>query len=191
MNIFSIQTNLVFLEKPEWLDAFKQKHNDIPYEYHVTLKQPCKITEEGIKDVREKLNVFFQNANKKSIPITFNQLVLDNSEVDKNEGVIMIKAKNDEIVELQKEILNLLSDYRDYYLPETEEYEKNFAPHITIAANLSREKFDLAKADLKGDYLLKGVITKVVLSVRNFDSATNNQDKREDYTYELSFTRIT
>ena len=185
MNIFAIQTNLVFLEKPEWLDAFKQKHNNDQYDYHVTLKQPCKITEEGIMNVKERLDTFFKNSTNKSIPITFNQLVLDDSEVDKNDGVIMIKTDNDEIFKFQKEILTLLDDYRDYYLPETEEYERNFAPHITIAANLDREKFDLAKADLGGDYLLKGVITNVILSaIRNFDS-TAHQDKQEDYTYEL------
>lgn len=187
MNIFSISTNIVFHEKPDWLDGFKQRHNDIQYDYHVTLKQSCKITEEGIEEVKEKLNKFFQGSTKKKIPITFDQLVLDDSEVDQNNGCIMVIAKSDEIHKLQKEILNLLKDYRDYYLSQTEEYETDFRPHITIADNLNRAKFDLAKDDLKNDYVVKGEITKIILSViRNFDSQNKAKNKVEEFYFELN-----
>ena len=45
-------------KKPNWLDDFRSKYDE-PYEYHVTLKQPCVIEEDLIPEIKAKLNTFF------------------------------------------------------------------------------------------------------------------------------------
>jgi 2'-5' RNA ligase len=187
MNIFAVQTNIEFQNKPEWLDTFKQQHNSIQYDYHVTLKQPCKVTEEEIEDIKNKLSIFVKDHKNKISPLIFSKLIVDDSDIEKGEGCIMFADQSSqEILEFQKEILALLNNYDDYYQPETEEYEKNFRPHITIATNLNKEQLASAVADLPENQVFQGTATQLILvTVRNTDPENNISGFREEIAFDL------
>ena len=72
---------------------------------------------------------------------------------------------NSRIHELQKGILLALPIYKDYLYPEAKEWEKNFQPHITIAADLNIKQYEQALKDLKEDYPCTGVIKDVALII--------------------------
>lgn len=165
MNTFAIYTNIILTEKPGWLEEFKNKHNKIKYDDHVTLIQPRKIPEGEIEEIKNTLARFFQSVTRKQIPVTFDRIDIDESGVEDNDGCILVLTDNRDIFELQKSLVSMLTKYNDYVTPKTESYEKDFRPHITIVDNLDKERFDFAKAELKGDVVIKGIITKVILGV--------------------------
>lgn len=187
MNIFALQTNVVFQTKPEWLDSFLKKYNDVVFDYHVTLKQPCIILEEEISEVTDKLQKYFTASSINPIPIVFDKLVVDPDGVETGKACIMINATmNEQIHNLQKSILEMLNRYRNYVSADTEQYENNFIPHITIAADLDETKLNLAKNDLEEDYYAEGVISEVILIVvRNFNPKNIKSGSREDIVFKL------
>lgn len=187
MIIFAVQTNLEISKKPEWLDAYRAKYDDLRYEYHVTLKQPCIIEEKDIGFIRQKLDNYFRTVKPQVIPLVFDDAVFADSRVNESEACVMIKSQpNDSINKLDRDILSILSEYKNYVWEQSQDYEANFMPHITVARNLNPEKFIMAKDDFKGDFITEGKITKVILSlVRNYDKNDKTQGKHDDSIYTL------
>ena len=190
MNIFAVKTNVVFHKKPEWLDLFFDKHNLVKYGYHITLKQSCIIAEENIEDAINKFKGYFDQNTVKVIPIVFDELVIDPEGADKNDACIMLNASNEQISKLQKGILFALNEYRDYVNPETELYEKNFKPHITIAANLDKTRLEEAQKDLKPEYRCECEITQVILVVlKDFSPIDQSSREKQKIVIELDRTK--
>ncbi len=177
MSIFAIYTNFVFQDKPDWLDDFKKKHNQVEYPYHVTLTQPRFVSEDQIREIKEKIASFLKGI--KQIPIIFDTLDIDEKGTEENDGCILVLAHNDAVVKLQKALLNLLEEYKEYVVSKTIEYEENFRPHLTIADKLNKESFELAKKDIKENIVIHGVITQVTLVI------VRNNDEREEVTFDL------
>ncbi len=165
MTTFAIYTDIILTDKPEWLDAYRNAHNQIKYDDHVTLVQSRKISEEDVERINNTLTDFFKSTPFQQIPVIFDRIDIDESGVEDNDGCILVLTDNKDIFELQKSLVSLLTKYNDYAAPKTELYEKDFRPHITIVDNLNKERFNIAKADLRQDVVVKGIITKVILGV--------------------------
>jgi len=185
MKIFAVYAKVELTKKPNWLDDFRSKYDE-PYEYHVTLKQPCVIEEDLIPEIKAKLNTFFSNLktpNHKMV-LTFNSLNVPM--VSPDDICIMINAtKVDEIKELQKNILSTLSEYNSYLDIKYKAYEENFQPHITIGRKLDQQSYAMASKELKDDYICEGVITQIILGVVQNDNPTEANDPNNQTVYNL------
>ena len=184
MKLFAIYAAVDLIDKPIWLDEYRKNLEQF-YDFHVTLKQSCYIEERRLSDVKNKLSVLFSELKlaDHEIHIVFEKLVTDGS--DPTDGVIMIQAQNPPLSNLQKRIISVLSDYKQYYEPASQEWEENFKPHITIACNLDSEKFRVAQKDIPQDYVCAGVIREVKLSVVDPKDTSSVGSKKEIVVYKL------
>ena len=165
MKIFAVYSKIELMEKPDWFDTFYAKYNK-SIVYHVTLKQSCFLEEEKIQEVKERLSVFFASmpVPEHEIILTFSDLVLDDS--SSQEKTIMINAEpHPRVHELQRGILLALDRYKEYVYPESQLWEENFKPHITIASDISAACYEEALKELKPPYTCKGRIQDVSLIV--------------------------
>lgn len=186
MIIFAITTNVEFIDKPDWLNSFFNKHNKVLYDFHVTLKQPCIINQDQVDEIMDILSKYFKQNTPKQIDITFDKINKNASqeELSKNNGCIMIEADdNEKIKSLQKDIIEILPDYKNYLIEKTKSYEENFKPHITIATNLNEEEFESAKKDIGNNTTCRIAITEIILTiVYNYREST---EKRKESIYNL------
>ncbi len=176
MKIFAIYTKLVLIIKPDWLDEFREQYHQ-PWDWHVTLKQPCFIEEDKVDRVRRKVDDFFSNLviEGHKIELTFDELVSDEG---KNGAVVMVASRNAQrLMELQKNLCAVLYEYQNYVEPEFQGYEKHFNPHITIGDHLSGERYAESLEYLKNGCWCEGVINEVILSIVNDRSL--DEAKRE------------
>ncbi len=165
MKIFAVIAKVQLIQQPLWLEGFFRKHS-ATLDHHVTLKQVCYLEEEKIQDVKNRLEAYFHGSSVfgHKIELSFDDLVVK-KDVDGFE-TIMIDAKENTIInELQAGILACLKPYNDYVNKATEEYEKNFKPHITIASNLDPAQHESVLAELGVDYFCIGVINEIVLII--------------------------
>jgi 2'-5' RNA ligase len=184
MKIFAVYVNVELTKKPDWLDEFRKKY-DQPYDFHVTLKQPCFINEEKVSQLKELVGMFF---NKPKVAEGKLRLVFDEVKVDKSENghSIMLKAKQGEsLATIQKDLCATLANYSNYVDARTEAFEKHFEPHITIARNLSDDPFKEAMRYLKGEIECKGEIQEAVLSVVNKISPEEAMNPLNQTRYKL------
>ncbi len=185
MKIFAVYARVHLTQKPDWLDDFRSKYDE-PYEYHVTLKQPCVIKDELVPELKIKLTNFFSNLKtpNNKIRLTFDSLNVPM--VTPDDICIMINAtKIDEIKELQKSVLLTLSEYNQYLDIKYKAYEENFQPHITIGRKLNQQAYSLASKELKDNYLCEGIITQVVLGVVQNDNPTEANNPNNQTVYNL------
>ncbi len=185
MKIFVITANIKLIEKPDWLDDFRNRY-DKPYEYHITLKQPCFVEDQAVEDIKNKLNNLFRNLHTQDrvIPLTFNTLKASQDALNKT--CIMINTTKDEpIRKLQKQITANLSTYKNYYKPEYQAYEEYFQPHITIARDLNEQAYQAATKELAQEYTCKGLVTEVKLIVVNKFGPTEANDPKNQTVYNL------
>ncbi len=159
MKIFCVYAKVELTDKPEWLDAFRAKY-DQPYEYHITLKQPCNIAEDKIDEAKQILQEFLQDNKFGTIRLTLDNLFIDRSP---SGMCIMFKSENDRIKKLQHGIIQSLKTFSDYFIPEYEQFESNFIPHITIAREMDEETLEKALSELPNDYKCEGEISELVL----------------------------
>lgn len=166
MPIFAIYTQVELIKKPAWLDHFRERY-DKPYPYHVTLKQPCFIEEKDKESVKTSFKRFFEErkGNVHSILLVFTKLVMVREKQDGFTTIMIDTESRSAIEELQSELVASLGSYRAYVKAESEDWEKYFHPHITIARNLSDEHLAQAKNTLGLDFRCEGVIREVVLSI--------------------------
>jgi 2'-5' RNA ligase len=80
----------------------------------------------------------------------------------------------------------LAHDYPSYVTPESQEWEQNFKPHITIARDLSPKRYAAAKNDIGKDFHCTGIIRSVVLVVveNAVPEESNNPKNQTCYTLE-------
>jgi 2'-5' RNA ligase len=160
MKIFAVYGRLNLTRKPEWFDAFRAKYGTT-LEYHVTLKQPCFIEDAQIPDIKEKLNHIFGNFTVQGHRI---DMIFDRLYCEKD--AIMVRTKEiGPIMDLQKQIRDILKDYDRYVAPELKTYEYNFHPHVSIVLDLTPEQYAAANKGLKPDYRCEGIIEEIVLVV--------------------------
>lgn len=186
MRIFAITTNVVLTKKPAWLDEFRRKY-DKPFEYHVTLKQPCYIHEKELPKLKVTFTEFVFNWPKfeHGIKIFFNRIKIDTTV--EGEMCIMIKAKkNLELIKLQKKLLTQLNSYTNYVKAESKAWEENFKPHITIARNLSSQILAKAKTDLLKDYRCEGIIKDISLKVVTPTNSEGMYQPKNQWVYSLT-----
>jgi 2'-5' RNA ligase len=166
MKLFAIYSKVTLIEKPPWLDVFYKKYNPSSNGYHVTLKQPCYLKEEDISTVKTQLVALFN-----SVPVPDHEIILNFNDLvlDKGEGelkTIMIHTEHQpSIHKLQKDILEALSSYREYVHAESEAWEKNFKPHITLASDINRTQYEQALKELGSDYACKGILKDISLII--------------------------
>lgn len=164
MNAFAVYARINLMEKPAWLDVFRAKY-DKSHEDHVTLKQPCLIEPAQAEEVRKRLSDYFSASQSKSMEISFTQL-----HPDEHDGSIMIDAEpHSALSELQKGIVNALEPFHNYVRRESETWEKDFVPHVTIARGLDANQFRAAVQELPRDAHVRGTIQEVVLSFADVD----------------------
>lgn len=182
MKIFAIYSNVNLTNKPDWLDEFREKY-DKPYEFHITLKQPCYIDENQISELKDKIKNFFDNINmsKNKLEIIFDELLLDK---DREEMTIMLKANDQsELIKIQKDLNNHLGEYKQYLKPKYQNYEENFIPHITIARNLTEPQELEAMKYLQKGFVCKGEINSVVLSIVNNNTLEEAKNPKNQNIY--------
>ena len=181
MKIFAVYARLNLTKKPEWLDDFRAKYDEL-YDFHVTLKQPCFIDENQIIELKKILAKLFSESivENHKLDIVFDRIVFEG--VESKGMYVMIQATNiDEISQLQNRVKSALSLYKSYVKPEFEEYENNFKPHITIGRKLNSEMFLQAKTYFKENYVCNGTIEEIVLAIVPEDTVEESK-KPENLT---------
>lgn len=162
MKIFAIYSKVKLVSGPEWYrDVIN--HYGTGYEVHITLKQPCFVREDDILKIKERLGHYFEEIAqvKDRIELQFNTLIVE-------DDIVMINAEiNVEIINLQKDLVNLLAEYNDFIQPELKKYQEHFVPHITLADGVSASEIEEIKEKIGDDPIIVGDIEDVTLSVVN------------------------
>jgi 2'-5' RNA ligase len=163
MKIFVVTADIELTSKPGWLDDFRSRY-DKPYPYHITLKQPCFVNDNQVGEIKDRLaTLFSKDQASQKINLKFDELKIS---TDAPGGIcIMINSSDDTVHELQKNVVDILSQFTNYYKPEYQTYEKQFQPHITIARDLDSQKLQEASKELEQDYACEGKIGKIILTV--------------------------
>ena len=162
MEKFAIYGRVVLSEFPDWFPEFYARHGAF-FDKHVTLKQACLAEEADTSRVQSLLESFFATRFVADGQIN---LVFDRVRADPLGDCIMVDSQRSETLNtLQASLLQCLKDHRNYEKSETEKYEKNFDPHITIADNMTPEETMAALRELPKEFVLKGGIEEIVLIV--------------------------
>lgn len=162
MKIFAVWGKLEIKNRPKWLVDF-MKGSNYGYNFHITFKQPCFINENRADDVKNILSDLFTRLKYHDHKI---EVIFDKISPDKNYKSVMIGVTNcPELVDLQKNIINALKDYRNYHKPHHEEYEINFKPHLTIASDLDKSAYSEALGKIPANFKIAGIIKEVVLAI--------------------------
>ncbi len=181
MKIFVVTANVQLTDKPKWLDDFRLRY-DKPYHFHITLKQPSFIELNQIEEVKNKLATLFLTDNPfRMINLKFDKLKIS---TDAPGGIcIMINSEDENVQILQKKVVDVLSQFVNYYKPKYQIYEKQFEPHITIARDLDEARFAEASKELEQSYIFEAKIDKIILTVvDNFNpEEANNPNNQTIY----------
>ncbi len=185
MKIFAVYLRLNLIQKPEWFDEFRSKYDE-PLELHVTLIQPRYIAEEKVDDISASLATFLDKEKMSSINkmISFDQLVYE-QEHDGTYTLMLIAQMADELHNFQKKLRDTLREFTEYVDKATIEYEKNFRPHITIARNIHSTYLPEVLAHFQSDFLVKGVLTKLVLPIVKDTSVEERKNPSNQQAFDL------
>lgn len=161
--LFAVYARLSLEEKLVWLDAFRAKY-DKPYEDHITLKQPCVIRNSDMPDIRQKVAsviTAFTTPDHR-IRVSFDRVRVN---LEMHDGVcVMIEARRSPLLaKLQKNMVNVLNEYRVYYRPEAAAWEARFVPHITVGREIDPAVWKRAHKEIKSDTRCVGTISEIVL----------------------------
>jgi len=164
MKIFAMYARVV-LDRNTWLDAFRKKYHDA-YDPHIALIQPRIISEEQVSDIKKRVSSFFSDFHipNHRIDVIFDTLIPEETKTEKN--CVMIGPKqNFLLLDLQKRLRAILVEYLNFFEEKTKTYEENFRPHITIGIDLSSDDYMVALNELGNEYLFKGSVSEIVLTV--------------------------
>jgi len=179
--IYAVWCKVNLIKKPDWLDEYRKKYKNL-YPHHVTLKQPCFIDESELKDIRSIVSGVLDKINFQNHKI---KLVFEKVIADKEDKSIMLMAENNSILmDLQYKIRTALRDYNDYCKPETEEYENNFKPHLTITGDVD-DIFDEAVKDVGKNTKCVGEIKEIILSCVKEDTPMEAKNPKNLTIYKL------
>ena len=162
MKVFHLTLEFDLEEKPEWIDSFRQKYGE-PYSYHITLKYPTLIKEVDLPKLTKEVQSLAEVT--KVLVAEFDKYFFDKT---KNGNLIMVSAKhNEDLIRLQKLVMDRLSAYGKTKKPHYKDFEINFKPHIALARKLSDKNFLEARNQLKKQIYCKATITKLALTTVN------------------------
>lgn len=167
MKIFALYFRVNLVQKPEWFDNFRKKY-DKDYDLHITLIQPRYIDELRLGELKQKISEFL-NKNKLEIKdkiVEFNILVCDKKGSDANIFMLLVEKQNI-LVDFQKKLRDVLSDFESYVDDETKNYEVDFKPHITIGRDIADQDLLDVENYFESEYIIKGDIAQMVLPVVN------------------------
>lgn len=184
MKVFAVYANVELTDKPSWLDDFRKEYDE-PWDFHVTLKQPCFIKESELDDLRQRVSQFFskQVAKGSGMAVRFDEVVDDKGE---NDTTIMLRARGArDLVAIQEDLLLSLTEYVRYTRPHHQGYEENFEPHITIGRDLSDQQCQDASEYLKDGCVCEGMIREVILLVVKDDTVEEGLNPMNQTTYRL------
>ena len=177
MKIYVVIAKVELIKKPEWLDDFRAKYDE-PFEPHITLKQPAFIEESEAEEIDERLKVVLADYTS-PLTIRFDKLHPDPGSSD-NACIMIDSDKNGGIADLQKKIAKALASYSNYYKPYYREYEINFQPHITIARDLDKPRYQEALQTLDRDYSCVGQVNEIkLIVVQNFGPTEANMPSNQ------------
>ncbi len=166
MKLFALYGQVDLMKKPDWLDAFRVEFDE-PYEYHITFKQPCFIPDEDIPEIKERYRIFFNSVvvPEHRIPVVYRSWSVGQTT---HGSCLMVAAQPNPLLEkIQKGIVQIGSTYLDFCKPGSEQWERDFKPHLTIARHLDAQRLSQAVERLreKGVFTCEAVISQVYLSV--------------------------
>lgn len=162
MKIFAVYSTLTILEQPTWLEDFKKRFH-CPWDWHVTLKQPCFIEEEEVQIVKDRLADFVQQKQMLRQKLCFDEVY---SSAEGTNHTIMLRMSHHPALHLfQKHLCEYLSDFTRYVSPEMKNYEEHFSPHVTIGETTTEEEYKDAMDYLSSEVRCVSVTDTLVLSV--------------------------
>ncbi len=176
MKIFAIYFKIKLTQKPDWFDEFRDKYKGTEI-LHITLVQPRYVKESRIQDIKSKISEIlnkykFTNEYKN---IIFNKL--DSGQGDDGKYLFMLLAeKNKTLMNFQKNLIESMKEYDNYYDEVNKEYETNFRPHLTIGVNIDPKDKNKAMQYFSSKYTCVGEVTELVLPVvkdRSVEEADN------------------
>ena len=163
MQTFALYARVAVTEPPDWFPAFYARHG-AHRDCHITLKQGCWVEEKDVAIIKSCTEDFL-----KSFSVLDHQidLTFDSVRSDPAWDCVLLNVHQPSALlhSLQRGILDALKEFRDYEKPDTEAYERNFIPHITIADNMDFDETGRALAELPKDVLIKGYCREIVLIV--------------------------
>jgi len=178
MKKFAVYSKVKLVKSPSWLNKFQKKY--LNEDWHVTLKQPCRIEDGQVSDIKNKLKELHKELKFKGgkIDISFDKLFID-KEKEGGDKTIMVQATDNKLVHLlQKKIIKTLKGYDNYDVQESGIWERNFKPHLTLASNLKEKDFLKAESYIK-DYACEGVIDSITFIYLD----ENNDRTRINYKF--------
>jgi len=183
MKIFAVYAKVELSVASAWLAGFRRKYDE-PYDYHITLKQPCYVDENSLAEIKDKLASVLRELNGGGSELQFNQ-VAGNPDLPTG-GCIMINAKDAPwLKDLQKRITAALANYKDYVKAGSDKWEREFQPHITIARHLSPQQYAAAMTEIPENYQCKGAVREVALAVVNNFNVSEATDPKNLTIYKL------
>lgn len=170
MKIFALYTSATLLNKPPWLDRYKEEFGD-PADYHVSLIMPRYIDDARVSELKERIGRLVCSASPGKLEIEFSRLILE-APLGDDDGYVMLGAEHAAVLHaFQRNLVTELRDFTDYVEAKTMAYETNFMPHITIGYDLSQERYDRAIAALPTSVCITVAIDEVILPILANQSA--------------------
>ncbi len=167
MKIFALYLTVHLTKKPAWLDDFLNKYHE-PVDLHITLLQSRYVNEDEVKQIEELVArvLSARTATPADKEVYFSDLVVD-EESDGTYTFMLNASPNAYLEDLQNDLRAAFEGHTQCVDELTREYEENFIPHITIAANVTAEVKEEAEKYITEDYECAGVIESLVLPVVN------------------------
>lgn len=182
MKIFAIYARLKLVNKPKWLDDIIKSVN-FEYELHITFKQPCFIKEYEIEKVKKIANDFFKTLK---FPKHKLEVIFDKIYPDPGYECVMIEVNdNPELMNLQKKIIKAFKKYSNYRKPETEKYEKNFHPHLSISLDIDKETYQKEINKIPANFHITSKIKEIVLVFVKEKTPKESKDPKNFTVYSL------
>lgn len=183
MKIYSIAATINLENKPRWLDDFRKKY-DKPYDFHLTFQNSCTIESSKVTALKQNLKQFFLSHPLKEKPTLVFDRVYSDPE-DPEGATIMLKPSKSptKIMEFQKRLLSAMEKYQNYLEPQNKIYDQNFVPHMTIARDLSLEKYQVALAELPRKIQCTGNISSVTLYLVDTPNLTEVNNPNNQTTF--------
>jgi 2'-5' RNA ligase len=138
-----IRADLHVAKKPEWLDAFRGKYDEV-FPYHISLKRAVEAPEGDKEQIIEKVTKIANNF--KPFEVRFEEIFFGKTKFG---HTVMVRADHSkELHDLRNQVFDEFKNYNIYFQPEHKAFDKDFNPHVTIARHLSDERLTKAKQEI-------------------------------------------
>lgn len=187
MKLFAVTAEIEYPNPPAWLGPYRAKYDE-PWKPHSTLKQPTWINDDQVATVKDRVASVMKQFGNGEIPIVFDEVQLsprDPANPLKGNTIMIGACEFTRLADLQRAIVDALSEYRQYRKPHSEEYERIFKPHQTVARHLDDATYQQAIHELPPDPTIRGVVREVVLSIVNDHSVEAALDPKNRTVFSL------